>query len=348
MVHDVFICHAADDKTRGLTVWLDQFQIKLGDSLRRTIDEGLRESRFGVVILSPSFFAKHWSTWELNGLVDREVTTGKKVVLPVWHEVDHDAVAAYSPSLANKLAARTSDGIDAVADAVADVLGVPITEIEQVPRTAEEELALLRTKPEGWEYLLFASVLLKQLEALEEKYRDHQIRYVVPADGPSDASEAARFLGRAFGSASRLTSNVDRILDPTTQERAFGRPGEPGNSDAIEHLAQRLIDTYAGLLEWAAQLRNVSLPDEFEHAGELAASFVDRPIEQFREFVDTTVAKMDELPALLRAANQTSETETEPEAIRFEIDLVLSIDDRLVDDFNEEMQVITGWWRPAS
>jgi hypothetical protein len=136
VIHDVFICHASQDKAavarplattleaRGVTVWLDEGQLTLGDSLRQKIDAGLRESNFGVVILSPSFFAKQWPQFELDGLVDREVTSGTKVVLPVWHEVDHETVAAYSPSLANKLAARTSDGIEAVAEAICHALEV--------------------------------------------------------------------------------------------------------------------------------------------------------------------------------------------------------------------------------
>ena len=91
--YDVFICHASEDKasvvrplaaeleTRGISVWLDEGQLTIGDSLRGKIDHGLRESRFGVVVLSPSFFGKRWTQWELDGLVDREVTSGAKVVL---------------------------------------------------------------------------------------------------------------------------------------------------------------------------------------------------------------------------------------------------------------------------
>jgi hypothetical protein len=350
VVHDVFICHASEDKTavarplasaldaRGLTVWLDQFQIKLGDSLRQKIDEGLRESRFGVVILSPSFFAKRWSRWELDGLVDREVTTGKKVVLPVWHEVDHDEVAAHSPSLANKLAARTGDGLEAVADAVADALGVPITEIDRVPRSAEEEIALLRVKPDGWEYLLFAAVLLRELEALEPKYRDHEIRYVIPSGPPMGYGETMSFLRAAIRNAPRLTDNVNRVLDPAAQERAFGAPGEPGDAERIEHLARRLIDTYGSLMDWALDVRRADLHSGFERAGEIAASLVDRSIAEFRGFVDNTVSTIDEVPARLRAA----EDDPESEPISLKLGLVLTVDDALVEEFDAELRRASG------
>jgi len=102
---DVFISHASEDKDviarpiaeellrRGRSVWFDEFELTLGDSLRRSIDRGLAESRFGLVILSPSFFAKQWPQRELDGLTTREIAGSTKVILPVWHEVDH----AYGP-----------------------------------------------------------------------------------------------------------------------------------------------------------------------------------------------------------------------------------------------------------
>ena len=67
---DFFICHATEDKidvvgplaemlrSRDFRVWYDRWEITIGDSLRRKIDEGLRESRYGIVILSPAFLRK--------------------------------------------------------------------------------------------------------------------------------------------------------------------------------------------------------------------------------------------------------------------------------------------------
>jgi hypothetical protein len=136
--YDVFICHASEDKAeiarplalalkeRGKTVWLDEMEIQIGDSLRRKIDQGIRSSRFGVVVFSPSFFAKQWTQHELDGLVDRELSGDDAVILPVWHRVGHNEVAAHSHSLADKYAARTAEGIHVVADQIArrlDTLG---------------------------------------------------------------------------------------------------------------------------------------------------------------------------------------------------------------------------------
>lgn len=126
---DVFISHASEDKevfarplaeklrVKGVHVWYDEFTLRLGDSLRRSIDRGLAHSRFGVIILSPSFFRKEWPQKELDGLVAREVE-GSKVILPVWHEMNSEDVRKFSPTLADRVAISSSVGIDNVVDAI--------------------------------------------------------------------------------------------------------------------------------------------------------------------------------------------------------------------------------------
>lgn len=132
--HDVFLAHASEDKdavvrplalalqAHGLTVWVDEYEITVGDSLRRTIDRGLTMSRFGVVVLSPAFFRKEWPQKELDGLSARELD-GLEVVLPVWHQLSREDVLARSPLLADRVGVRTSDGIERVADELARAMG---------------------------------------------------------------------------------------------------------------------------------------------------------------------------------------------------------------------------------
>ncbi|GAA4776885.1 MULTISPECIES: toll/interleukin-1 receptor domain-containing protein [Flavobacterium] len=116
---DFFISHASEDKDdivrelaealkeNDFEVWYDEFELKIGDSLRKKIDSGLSKSRFGIVIISPSFVKKNWTEYELNGMVAREMN-GHKVILPIWHKVSKDEVLKFSPSLADKMALNTS------------------------------------------------------------------------------------------------------------------------------------------------------------------------------------------------------------------------------------------------
>ena len=132
--YDVFISHASEDKDaiarplymaleeKGISVWFDEATLDLGDSLRRKIDEGLSLCRFGVVILSPQFLTKEWPQRELDGLVARETASGEKAILPIWHELDHAALLKYSPALADKLSARSEEGVFAITDKIIRVL----------------------------------------------------------------------------------------------------------------------------------------------------------------------------------------------------------------------------------
>lgn len=117
--YDFFISHASEDKddivrdlaealrNNGFEVWYDEFELKIGDSLRKKIDYGLSNANYGIVIISPSFVKKNWTEYELNGMVAREMN-GHKVILPIWHKITKDEVLRFSPSLADKLALNTS------------------------------------------------------------------------------------------------------------------------------------------------------------------------------------------------------------------------------------------------
>ncbi len=134
MLYDVFICHASEDKdtfvrplaeqlrAEHVEVWYDEFSLVLGDSIRQSIDKGLRQARFGVIVLSKAFFAKRWPQYELDGLTEREMRGNDTVLLPLWHEVEHAEVLAYSPSLAGRKAARSSLGFATVLKAILAVI----------------------------------------------------------------------------------------------------------------------------------------------------------------------------------------------------------------------------------
>lgn len=132
--YDLFISHASEDKEEfvrplaetlenlGVKVWYDEFTLKVGDSLRKNIDHGLINSRFGTVILSSSFCSKNWTQYELDSMVAREMD-GHKMILPIWHKVTKNEVMNFSPSLADKVALNTSvSSIEEIANKLAEVI----------------------------------------------------------------------------------------------------------------------------------------------------------------------------------------------------------------------------------
>ncbi|MCY4558675.1 MAG: TIR domain-containing protein [Chloroflexi bacterium] len=123
---DVFISYASEDREAvarplalllrqlGLRVWYDEMELRVGDRLRRRIDEGLTKCRYGVVILSPSFPSKHYPQLELDGLMQRE-QDGRDLILPPWRDVEAEDVRRFLPTLADRFALKWKDGIHAVA-----------------------------------------------------------------------------------------------------------------------------------------------------------------------------------------------------------------------------------------
>lgn len=132
--YDLFISHASEDKEDlvrplavaleklGVKVWYDEFTLKIGDSLRRSIDGGLSNSRFGTVVLSSSFFSKNWTQYELDGMTAKEMD-GRKMILPIWHKVTKSEVIKFSPTLADKIALNSSVySTEEIAQLIADVV----------------------------------------------------------------------------------------------------------------------------------------------------------------------------------------------------------------------------------
>lgn len=132
MKWDVFISHAFEDKEyvrelatallrKGIKVWFDEFELKTGDGLTRTIDHGLSESRYGIVVLSPNFFSKEWTQKELGALTSRE-TKDEKILLPIWHNIAQKEVAKYSPMLADRVAIMSDAGIEKTVETLYSVI----------------------------------------------------------------------------------------------------------------------------------------------------------------------------------------------------------------------------------
>lgn len=132
--YDVFISHASEDKddvvrplaialrNHGIKVWYDEFELKIGDSLRRKIDKGLANSRFGIVVISRDFIKKGWTNYELDGIMTKAVS-GEQIILPIWHNITKKEVIDYSPSLADKLARNTAvDTVESIADEIAELI----------------------------------------------------------------------------------------------------------------------------------------------------------------------------------------------------------------------------------
>ncbi len=129
---DVFISHATENKdiaealttaleNEGVSVWLDKTKLRLGSPLRRGIEEGLRNSRFLVVVFSPEYFRKVWTQAELDAIASRD-RDEPGAFLPVLHNVTVAEFKDHVPTLGDRHAAFTSEGVDEVAKLILEVV----------------------------------------------------------------------------------------------------------------------------------------------------------------------------------------------------------------------------------
>ena len=130
---DLFISHASADKavyvdplcaslaSSGVTYWLDTDEISWGSNVPMRINEGLRQSTYVLLCLSPNFIRRPWPESELSAAFAVQTDTGRKRVLPLILEGKDQILDAY-PLLAS-LAYREYTGATETAKALSDFVG---------------------------------------------------------------------------------------------------------------------------------------------------------------------------------------------------------------------------------
>lgn len=198
----------------------------------------------------------------------------------------------------------------------------------KTPTTPDEFTTILREEPDGWEYLLYAGKLLVGMRDLEDEYRDHLIGYAPLTGEPLSAWASIERLQAAFPDALALVDPMHRLFAAETVQNAMGRLGEPGDADAIEHLANRTIAMYRSWMDWGKALRAARVPAEFQRAFHLAADFMRQPVEEMRMYVRKVVEFADSLERLLN----------EDEPVKVTLELVVSLDEAVEEEFSLELR----------
>jgi hypothetical protein len=127
---DLFLCHAWDDregsakelyghlKSNGASVWFSEEDLPLGSLMIREIDKGLRNSRVGIVLVTPALL----KSIEAEGVAEKElaVLLSSRRVIPVLHGVSFNDLNDVSPMLASHAGLSTKESsLDNVAAKVA-------------------------------------------------------------------------------------------------------------------------------------------------------------------------------------------------------------------------------------
>lgn len=131
---DLFLCHAWDDRQGAaldlnnlltgldVTVWFSEMDVPLGTSLIRKIDQGLANSRAGIVLVTPALFTSLTN----DGIAAQELSAllATDRVIPVVHGTTFDALRRVSPLLAARSGLDTANysSLEEVATKIADTV----------------------------------------------------------------------------------------------------------------------------------------------------------------------------------------------------------------------------------
>lgn len=92
----VFLSHTSIDKPfvekiardlnrLGIDAWVDKYEIKVGESIFWRVEEGLRESEYFAIVLSPEALASEWVRSEIAVAWDKRMLAGKNAILPLLY-----------------------------------------------------------------------------------------------------------------------------------------------------------------------------------------------------------------------------------------------------------------------
>lgn len=119
--YDIFLSHANADKLNyvddlyttfsklGIRIFYDKKELSWGDNWKEKILNGTAQSEFAVIVISENFFDREWTERELNEFLNRQNTSGQKIILPLLHNITFSKLKDKYPALAAIQAIQSND-----------------------------------------------------------------------------------------------------------------------------------------------------------------------------------------------------------------------------------------------
>ncbi|MGP4014002.1 toll/interleukin-1 receptor domain-containing protein [Streptomyces sp. 4N124] len=340
---DVALSYAAEDRkyVEAIAGMLEEKEVRIfydeyftadlwGRDLYTELDEVYRKrARFVIVFVSFHYISKPWTQHERMSAQARALTEKDPYFLPV--RLDDSELPGLRPTIGYIDARSTPQEqlVSLVRQKLSGAPGAtkPEPKILRVPRTPDEQRELLAQRPPAWEYLLYGGVLWQRRNALEAKWRDHELGYASRTGQHYEISQVFTFLQNSLSDLAACPVNILKMLSTEAQLRAFGARGEPGNAELIEHIATRLVGIYEQMMDVASALRGAGVPEELSEVMEATARLADQPLKEIRDFIDRFVAEADSVPERIAGGKNLEIT----------LDLTMTIDDEALERQTNEM-----------
>lgn len=271
-------------KEDGLEVFYDRDQRAAlwGEDLIELLDEVYqKQSRYVVIFISQAYAEREWTRHERRSAMARALLERSAYVLPA--RFDDTELPGLRPTVG-----------------YLDLRGVDPSEVSNLIRQKLQVATPLPSEDgELNEFTMFASELEAGLARLQPKIADFRVGYSEPSGvhltTPADVLE---FVHQRFAAGLSITRNLDRILTPEIQLRAFGPPGRPGDKATIRHMAANLTRMAESMLDWAATIREALAPEDAQSLlwalSRYAEPVIDEHVafvERFRQSIEEALAR---------------------------------------------------------
>lgn len=139
--YDVFISHANKDKLDyveelyqtisklGIKVFYDRETFEWGDNWKQKIYDGVETSEFAIIVISDNYFGREWTEKELQSFLNKQNTSGEKIILPLLHGISVSDLCSHYPELGE---------IQAISDKDYDIKDVAILFARQLLKRYRE------------------------------------------------------------------------------------------------------------------------------------------------------------------------------------------------------------------
>lgn len=218
-----------------------------------------------------------------------------------------DNVRAQFPNLEVSDVIKRLEEIRQKLESEAPATRVSNYKFERIAHTETELNRLIQEKPAGWEYLLFGSVLYIEKEQLSMKWHDFEMDYAPKSGAYLDDKEGLTYLFNKFSDMSSITEGAMKVFSHEMQIKAFGEPGSPGDTGRIIHMAKHTVGAYEGLIDWAADIRGVTIPSALESVYSAAACVARTPVTQFKKFLERSIEQMNQIPTYIEDKSPNKE-----------------------------------------